>query len=334
MGSAKKTAATRRAPATRKTPRKAKAASVGLTAAECAPGDDEQFVLGPLAARVEEVGGTVIGRYRDPLGGTPLLFAVLPIDQIEPTPFQRDLSDAHHKRLAEVITKTARFLDPVIAVTAPAPARGFWTPNGLHRLSAMRRIGAKAITALVVADREVAWQILALNTEKAHNLKERALEVVRIYRGLVAEDDARPESGFAFYLEDPALVTLGMVYEDHPRFAGGAYHPVLRRVERFSDSPLADSTREHASRAVQLLEVEAEVARVVEGLRARGLNSPYLRSFVVARLNPLRWLKADAELPSPDDVLASMLRRAAKFDISKVRQEELAHAGGVADDDG
>jgi len=44
----------------------------------------------------------------------------------------------------------------------------------------MRRLGAKSITALVVTDREVAWQILALNTEKAHNLKERSLEVIRI----------------------------------------------------------------------------------------------------------------------------------------------------------
>jgi ParB family chromosome partitioning protein len=335
MASARKAATgTKRSPAKRKTPRKAKSATVGLAATECAPGEDEQFTLAPLAARVEEVGGTVVGRYRDPLGGTPLLFAVLPIDQIEPTPFQRDLSDAHHKRLAEVIAKTARFLDPVIAVTAPPPARGFWTPNGLHRLSAMRRLGAKAITALVVADREVAWQILALNTEKAHNLKERALEVVRIYRGLVAEDDARPESSFAFYLEDPALVTLGMVYETNPRFAGGAYHPVLRRVERFSDSSLADTTREHELRAEKVVAVEAEVARAIEGLRARGLTSPYLRSFVVARCNPLRWLKADAELPSPDDVLASMLTRAKKFDVNKVRQEELAHAGGVPDDEG
>jgi ParB family chromosome partitioning protein len=55
----------------------------------------------------------------------------------------------------------------------------------------MRRLGAKSISALVVADREVAWEILALNTEKAHNLKERALEVIRIYRGLVDEDASR-----------------------------------------------------------------------------------------------------------------------------------------------
>jgi ParB family chromosome partitioning protein len=37
----------------------------------------------------------------------------------------------------------------------------------------MRRLGARSIAALVVPNREVAWQILALNTEKAHNLKER-----------------------------------------------------------------------------------------------------------------------------------------------------------------
>jgi ParB family transcriptional regulator, chromosome partitioning protein len=100
----------------------------------------------------------------------------LPIDAVEPTPFQRDLSDAHHKRLADVINKTGRFLDPVIAVVAPR--NGFWTPNGRHRLEAMRRLGAKSNAARVVSDREVAWQILALNTEKAHNLKERALEVI------------------------------------------------------------------------------------------------------------------------------------------------------------
>ena len=77
----------------------------------------------------------------------------------------------------------------------------------------MRRLGARSITALVVADREIAWQILALNTEKAHNLKERSLEVIRIYRGLVDEDATRPESQFAFYLDQAALVTLGVCYE-------------------------------------------------------------------------------------------------------------------------
>jgi ParB family transcriptional regulator, chromosome partitioning protein len=190
----------KRAPARRR-PRKAKPGTKGLGPGECRI-DQPTGGAAAIVAAIEKAGGCVVGSYKEPLGGHPLLLSVLPIGAVEPTPFQRDLWDAHHKRLADVINKTGRFLDPIIAVTAPND--GFWTPNGRHRLEAMRRLGAKSITALVVADREVAWQILALNTEKAHNLKERALEVVRIYRGLVEEDASRPESQFVFYLDEPA----------------------------------------------------------------------------------------------------------------------------------
>src|SRR6266568_6036448 len=139
-------------------------------------------------------------------------------------------------------------------------------PKGRHRLEAMRRLGAKSITALVVADREVAWQILALNTEKAHNLKERALEVIRIYRGLVDEDASRSESQFAFYLDEAALVTLGICYERMPRFGGGAYHPILRRLEVLTDEPLRAGIKDHEKRAGMVLDLEEKVAAVVKKL--------------------------------------------------------------------
>src|SRR5439155_1580554 len=248
---------------------------------ECAIGVTPE--LEPIAQRLQSEGGCVMATYRDPLGGNALLLAVLPIDGIQPTPFQRDLPAAHHKRLADVIHKTGRFLDPVIAV--PAPDRGFWTPNGYHRLEAMRRLGARSITALIIPDRNVARQILALNTEKAHNLKERALEVFRIYRALVEEQPREPESSFAFYLEDPSLVTLGIVYNERRMFAGGAYHPVLRKVEKFSDEPVRAAMKMHERRAAQLVELEDRVAGIIAGLKERGLQSPYLRSFVVARTN-------------------------------------------------
>src|SRR6266568_2808209 len=206
----------KRAPARRRL-RKAKPGTKGLEPADCRLEHPQGSAI-EAAEAVEKAGGCVVGLYKEPLGGHQTLLSILPIDKVEPTPFQRDLSDAHHKRLADVISKTGRFLDPVIAVVAPGG--GFWTPNSRHRLEAMRRLGAKSITALVVAEREVAWQILALNTEKAHNLKERSLEVIRIYRGLVAEDSSRPESGFAFYLDQAALVTLGYVTNGSSASAG------------------------------------------------------------------------------------------------------------------
>jgi ParB family chromosome partitioning protein len=316
----------KRAPPRRR-PRKAKPGTKGLTPAECSLKELEGAAA-DAAAAVEKVHGQVIATYKEPLGGHPVLLAILPIDAIEPTPFQRDLSDTHHKRLADVISKTDRYLDPVIAVVAPND--GFWTPNGRHRLAAMRRLGAKSIAALIVVEREVAWQILALNTEKAHNLKERSLEVIRIYRGLVEEDAALPEANFSFYLEESALVTLGVCYERAPRFGGGAYHSILRRLESFSDDALRAMLKIHEKRAAMVLDLEERVAAVVKKLKERGLVSPYLRSFVVARINPLRWIAGDP--PPLEEVFKTMRERIAKFNVDKIKPQDLAGATGPPDE--
>ena len=309
-------------------PRKAKPGTKGLGPGECRL-DQPSRDTAAVAEAIEKAGGCVVGSYKEPLGGHQLLLSVLPIGAIEPTPFQRDLSDTHHKRLADVINKTGRFLDPIIAVTAPND--GFWTPNGRHRLAAMRRLGAKSITAMVVADREVAWQILALNTEKAHNLKERALEVIRIYRGLVEEDATRPESQFAFYLDEPALVTLGVCYETIARFGGGVYHSILRRLESFTDDPLRTALKDHEKHATMVLDLEEKVSAAVKKLKERGLVSPYLRSFVVARINPLRWIKG--EPPPLVEVFKTMRERAAKFNAERIKPQDLAGAGGPPDEE-
>lgn len=318
----------KRAPAKRR-PRKAQPGTKGLAPSESILEKLDGSVA-DAAAVIEKVGGHLVASYKEPLGGHPVLLAILPIDAIEPTPFQRDLSDAHHKRLADVISKTGRYLDPVIAVVAPTQGL-FWTPNGRHRLAAMRRLGAKSIAALIVVDRDVAWQILALNTEKAHNLKERALEVIRIYRGLVDEDATRPESQFSFYLDEAALVTLGVCYERVPRFGGGVYHPILRRLQTFTDDPLRNAIKDHEKRAGMVLDLEEKVAGVVKKLKERGLVSSYLRSFVVARINPLRWIKG--EPPALEEVLKTMRERAGKFNIEKIRPQDLAGAGGPPDEE-
>ena len=62
--------------------------------------------------------------------------------------------------------------------------------------------------------------------------------MVRIYKGLLEEEGARPETDFAYYLEEAALVTLGLCYEKRGTFAGAAYAPILRRLETFSDEPI------------------------------------------------------------------------------------------------
>src|SRR5438874_7517037 len=147
--------------------RKAKPKTKGLEALDCKLEISAEPIR-EVVTRVQKQGGAIVGSCRDPLGGSPLAIAVLPVDSIEPTPFQRDLSEAHHKKLAGVIEKTGTYLDPIISV--PAPHGGVWTPHDRHRLEAMQRHGAKAITALIAPETHLACDTPALNTEKAQHL--------------------------------------------------------------------------------------------------------------------------------------------------------------------
>jgi ParB family chromosome partitioning protein len=318
--------ALKRAPARRR-PRKAKAGTRGPSAAECLLEAAASREVQEVSKHVAAAGGQVIGCYSDPLGKSPLVLAVLPIDKVEPTPFQRDLSQMHHRKLADVLDRTGIFLDPIIAVSAPK--EGFWTPNGRHRLEAMRRLGARAITALVVSRREVAWQILALNTEKAHNLRDKSLEVIRIYRNLIEEDPGKPEKSFAYYLEEASFVTMGLCYEKNPRFSGGVYNPFVRRLTELSDQPLAKALKLHEKHADMILELDERVAEVVKKLKAKGFVSPYLKTFVVARSNPLRFMKEPPEL---EELLKTIRGKVERFNVDKVKQEDIVASGGAPDE--
>jgi ParB family chromosome partitioning protein len=255
-----------------------------------------------------------VGAYRDPVGGHWQLMASLPIDRIEPTPFQRDLSDTHVKRLGDIVERMGRFLDPIIAVRTAEGA--FWTPNGNHRLAAMRRLGARSILAVVVPDPSVAYQILAMNTEKGHNLREKAIEVTRMARSL-SEFDQRAEKDYALEFEEPDYLTLGLAYEKRGRLSGGAYHPVLRRVEVFLDLPLAEALQIRSERAQKLIDLDDEVAVIVAALKVRGFTSPYLKAFVVARINPLRFRRG-AKMEA-SEALDSMFKAADHFDAGKIK---------------
>ncbi len=308
--------------------RKPAGASTGLTATElqaaAPPGE-----VAELHRAIEGDGGKVLSIYREPYGGKWVLMAALPIDLVEPTPYQRNLSDTHVRKLEAVIGKLGRFLDPIITVRAPKGGdTKYWTPNGNHRLSAMRTLGARSITAIVIPEAGTAYQILALNTEKAHNLREKALEVIRMYREL-AQLDHVTEEHYALEFEEPALITLGLCYEERPRFSGGAYHPVLKRVEQFLAKPLRSAMGLRQEHAKTVLALDNLVVTQVEALKAKGLTSPYLKSFVVARINPIRFRPKDAPPLSFDEALDRMTKAAAKFNPDKIKERDLASSGGV-----
>jgi ParB family chromosome partitioning protein len=211
--------------------------------------------IAELSAAVEQDGGSVLGSYRDPFGATPVLIVALPIDRVEPTPYQRDPSETHIKKLMVVIEKVGRFLDPLVLIRQD---EAYWTPNGNHRLQAMKKLGARSIIGLLVPDPEVAFKILALNTEKAHNVKEKSLETIRMSRALAARKEGK-ETDFSFEFEQAQFLTLGAAYEQRKSLSGGAYTSVLRRIDEFLDDPMPKALKERERRGDKVLALECRL---------------------------------------------------------------------------
>src|SRR5262245_30639452 len=312
-----------RKPATRR--KKVPASSKGLAATDTISVQDADLTA--ITSAIDRDGGAVLARYRDPVGGRPLVLASLPVDRVEPTPYQRDASDTHVKRLMAVVEKIGLFLDPIIVVHRDA---GYWTPNGNHRLQALKKLGYRAVTALVVPDADVAFKILALNTEKAHNLREKSLETIRMARAL-AKDSDQHETGYAFEFEQPSFLTLGICYEERPRFSGGAYSSILKRTDEFLDEKMDKAIKERERRGKKVLKLDDAIVAVVEKLKAKGFTSPYLKAFVVARVNYTRFVKSPTI--DFDEALDKITASAQKFNVERVKQDDVAKAGGGPPDE-
>ena len=279
-----------------------------------------------LAEQIESDGGRALALYREPMGEHWQIFCLLPMAKVEPTPYQRDLSPAHVKRLQEVVKKIDRFVDPVVVMSVKPGL--YWTPNGNHRRAVLEKLKVKMIPAILVPESEVAFQILALNTEKAHNLKEKSLEVIRMYRGLIKEEPDAGEEDYAFQFESAHFITLGLLYEENKRFAGGAFAPMLRRVDKFLKGSFPRAFKDREARAALVQEADEALGQVVTRLKRRGINHPYVKNFVLARTTPLT--RQRKTLPSFDQTFKKLVENLEAFDVSKIRYEDIQRAAVVA----
>jgi ParB family chromosome partitioning protein len=272
-----------------------------------------------LAEQVDRDGGHVLAIYQEPVGEHWQVFCLLPRAKVEASPYQRDVSPTHVKRLTEAVKRVDRFVDPIVVVSPRAGV--YWTPNGNHRRVALDKLKADFVPAILVAEPNVAFQVLALNTEKAHNLKEKSLEVIRMYRGAEAEQPSSTEEDWAFQFESAHLITLGLLYEQNKRFAGGAFAPILRRVDKFLKTSLRRGLEEREERAALVRAADETLAAVVAKVKKRGINHPYVKNYLLARTTPLT--KARKTLPSFEQTFKKLKENLDDFDVSKVRYDEI-----------
>lgn len=280
-------------------------------------------ILDEKKAFLEELkkeGIEVLASYNEPYNGNWQIFALIPTEKCEPTPFQREVSPTHLSHLKNSIEKIGRFLDPIIVFRTKDGK--YWTPNGSHRLQAMKELGKEKIAAILIPDEKVLYQILAMNIEKPHNIKEKSLEVIKMYQHFIEADSDKLESDYAFELEEPFYITLGIIYQERERFSGAAYVPLLKRIEQFLNQPLKEAYEERKRRAKRITnEVEPLIQNILNEFHKRGIKLPFLKQIVVSQNNPYKRKKK--EIFDFDEGVNQFIKNLSQYDVTKVKEEEL-----------
>ncbi len=263
---------------------------------------------------LEKDGVKVLSVYNEPYGGNKQIFAMMPIDLVKSAPFQRELSSLHVRKLADAIAKVGRFLDPIIVVKSSSGE--YWTPNGHHRKEAAVMLGLKEIPVILILEEEIGRYVLAMNVEKAHTIRDKSLEVIKLYEQLLEEQPEKQEIEFEGIFESGAYVTLGMIYRQIERFHGSAYESILRRIDYLLDHPLKEAYKIRQERAQILKDVDEIAAEVVQKMREKGVNHPFLWQAVISSASPIKRKRIVEE--SYEEVMNKL-----KENLSKISEEDV-----------
>ena len=213
-------------------------------------------------------------------------------------------------------TRPRRFLDPIIVVRRKGRALHASTgrPTATTGSTALQEPDAKSILlccSCPSAAVRLLSQILLLNIEEGPQPAAKN----RSACGACTSTSPKPcptpskEEDFALEFEEPALATLGFAYEDKGRLSGGAYHAILRKVDKWLPGRLVDALDVRGARAKLLLDFDEAVQGVVDELKERGLTRACLRNFVVSRHQPAA-LRRKGEPPPIDEETPAVHGRA------------------------
>lgn len=255
-------------------------------------------------------------KYKEPISNKELEFAILNIDDIQIHGYERAVSEEHLKKLMEAISKVGVYIDPITVFKDPKGK--YFVLNGQHRLLAMKRLGYKQISSIIFDDPEIAKNIIALNTEKAPDIRDMARESKAIYMEYLQTTPQEPENIVSKYLE-AYYVTCGFAYEKMEKFGGSVLETLMRKVDLFLEQPLKEASRIREKRAEKLIDIYTRIIELEQKLKEQDIWHPFIRKEIFSHINPYKRLRI---IPDDfDQVVEKLLYNLKNFDLDSFKPQ-------------
>jgi len=196
-----------------------------------------------------------IAKFIDPVTGKEFPITMIPIKDLQPSPFQREVSKSLKDNLSMSISKRG-FVTPLLVVQNE---NVFYIVDGMHRVEALKEIVGEEVEVPCIVlpnDKDFLYS-LDFNIERAPNIKEKSKQIYKMY---MEEKELNPEAlekDYNKYFEIGYYITCGIALEEiDPKFSPSVFENILKKTDyALLDLPLSDAYKERQNRAKVLKEV-------------------------------------------------------------------------------
>ena len=221
-----------------------------------------------------------LGTFIDPVKGREFPIMSIPIEKLEPSPYQREVSKSLKDNLEMSISKLG-FLSIPLAVQNEDK---YYLIDGMHRVEALKNLVGEGIEVpcIVLPPEKEFLYCLDFNVEKAPNIKEKSKQIYKMYMDEVENNPNVLEKDLASLFEIGYYVTCGVALEEEdPKFSPSCFENILKKVDTmFLELPIYQAYKERQKRARILVKTYEKVNKRFYEL---GLRNYFLKSAIVAK---------------------------------------------------
>ena len=243
-------------------------------------------------------------KFKDPVAGVKLTFALLSVEQLVESPFQRRLSQGHVQR---ILANSGRgFFRPLLVVPTKdndAEDEKFVVVDGQHSLAALRQLcPSSAQIPCIILPPGYEHYALLYNVEKADNLQDRCTKAYRLMQDFVRTCPQEPERILEPYINaKPHLLTLAFAAEEQQATGLSVVEFVIQRLDNWLDMSLKDACgvrRMYGSQVALLINTVNEVAKAFD------VSDYHARAMIVTKAAKSLWGNRPPDISFTDAINA------------------------------
>ena len=229
-----------------------------------------------------------IARFTEPVKGYELTLWELSLNEIDLSPYQRQVSTLLKNRLA-THSISYGFFSPVLVVRK---GDRFILVDGQHRIEALSMISRSTTVLALEIPKHMKHYPLIYNIEMSDKIKDICAKIYALYVDHSQQTPDADEKSLAPFLDySPYYATLAFAHVEFELSSPSLVETAIKKFDDWIDGALQYTLQERRLRGQKVAELEQVVNEVAATAGISGSGAFQLKSAIVSKTNVAIWGK-------------------------------------------